>query len=134
MNRIVDDQLLQTAICARQQAYAPYSDFMVGAAVEGESGQIFTGVNVENASYGLTVCAERNAIFSAVAAGEKQFRRLAVAADTEKPTAPCGACRQVMREFNIPLITMGNLRGNIRTLPLQELLPDSFGPEDLKGD
>jgi cytidine deaminase len=122
------------AIGARQLAYAPYSGFLVGAAVESENGRIFTGVNVENASYGLTVCAERNAIFSAVSAGESRFRRLAVAADTNRPTAPCGACRQVMREFDIPLITMGNMQGDVRTISLQDLLPDSFGPEDLKGD
>lgn len=130
----LDDPLLIAAAEARSRAYAPYSKFAVGAAVEVDSGRIFTGVNVENASYGLTVCAERIAIFAAVAAGETNFRRLAVVADTVRPTAPCGACRQVMREFNVPIVTMGNVSGDRIERTLQELLPESFGPEDLKGE
>lgn len=130
----VEDKLLLAATAIRVKAYAPYSGFAVGAAVEGESGLIYTGINVENASYGLSVCAERNAVFSGIMAGETKFRRMAVVANTRRPVVPCGACRQVMKEFDIPLVTMGNLQGDVRTLSLQELLPESFGPEDMKGD
>ena len=103
------EELVQAAIEARKNAYAPYSDFSVGAAVLGASGKIYQGVNLENASYGLTICAERNAIACAVANGERNITAIAVAADTEQPILPCGACRQVMAEFTIPIIYLANL-------------------------
>ncbi len=126
-------ELLRAAKVSKQNAYAPYSKFAVGAAVETGSGQIYSGCNVENASYGLSNCAERVAICNAVAAGESQFRRLLVIADTQEPVFPCGACRQVMREFNIPEIILCNRDGYSITVGLSALLPDAFGPEQLKG-
>src|SRR5512143_1656619 len=93
------DPLLEAALAARENAFAPFSKFKVGAAVEDEDGGIHTGCNVENATYGLTVCAERVALFKAISEGARKFRRVAVAADTEVLTPPCGACRQVLWEF-----------------------------------
>ena len=95
----MDKKLLAAALAARENAYAPYSKFKVGAAVETADGHIFTGCNVENASYGLTCCAERNAVFAAIGSGARSFKALCVVADTEEPVAPCGACRQVLAEF-----------------------------------
>ncbi len=118
--------LLQVAEQARERAYAPYSKFSVGAAVQTADGRIFTGCNVENASYGLTVCAERVAIFNAITAGATDLRELAVVADTSDPVAPCGACRQVMLEFGIRTVHMGNLQGRVLSLQLAELLPHAF--------
>lgn len=116
--------LAQTAIQARQAAYAPYSKFPVGAALLGENGQIFHGVNVENLSLGLTMCAERVAIGSAIAAGMTKFKAIAIAADTEHPLSPCGACRQVLAEFNenLPIISV-SLNGTSESFLLNELLP-----------
>jgi len=116
--------LAQAAIQARQQAYAPYSKFAVGAALLGENGQIFPGVNVENLSYGLTLCAERVAVGGAVAAGIKHFKAIAIAADTEQPISPCGACRQVLAEFNpnLPILSV-NLHGLAERWNLGDLLP-----------
>lgn len=126
-------ELIEAAAKAREQAYAPYSHFLVGAAVKGASGAIYDGCNVENAAYGLTNCAERTAIFKAISAGERQFAMLAVMADTDKPTAPCGACRQVIAEFRIPLIVMSNCKGDIQIVRLAELLPFAFNENDLTG-
>ncbi len=124
-------ELMKMAIEARQNAYAPYSHFAVGAALLAESGKVYTGCNIENASYGLTCCAERNAIFAAVGAGERRFKMLAVAADTPEPVAPCGACRQVIAEFGIPLVVMGNLKEATKTMTAEELLPYGFGQESM---
>jgi cytidine deaminase len=126
-------ELLTEAMSVRHRAYTPYSRFAVGAAVEGESGRIYGGCNVENASYGLTICAERAAVFQAISAGEPKLVRLLVVADTPEPVFPCGACRQVMREFDIREIILCNLAGECRNLTLSELLPYSFGPEHMKG-
>ncbi len=126
------DDLLQVARRARQNAYVPYSKFAVGAAVEGVSGKIYSGCNVENASYGLCNCAERTAIFTAVAAGERQFKAIAIIADTPGPCPPCGACRQVIAEFKIPHIIMANLNDNCKTVSLQEILPYGFTADELK--
>src|SRR6478609_7284214 len=94
------DDLFEKAAIARLSAYAPYSDFRVGAALLTESGKVFTGGNVENISYGLTICAERAAVFAAVQAGEREFKAIAIVADTGEPISPCGACRQVLAEFS----------------------------------
>lgn len=124
-------ELMKMAIEARQNAYAPYSHFAVGAALLAESGRVYTGCNIENASYGLTCCAERNAIFAAVGAGERRFKMLAVAADSPEPVAPCGACRQVIAEFGISLVVMGNLKEETKTMTAEELLPYGFGQESM---
>ena len=123
---MMDKELLEAALAARERAYAPYSKFLVGAAVRAESGKIYTGCNIENASYGLTVCAERNALFSAVGAGERKFTALCVVGDTQEPISPCGACRQVMAEFKVPCIILANLKGDVKEYTLEELLPLSF--------
>lgn len=124
-------ELMKIARKARQNAYAPYSHFAVGAALLAKSGKVYTGCNIENASYGLTCCAERNAIFAAVGAGERRFKMLAVAADSPEPVAPCGACRQVIAEFGIPLVVMGNLKEATKTMTAEELLPYGFGQESM---
>jgi len=123
---MMKQELLNAALSARERAYAPYSKFLVGAAVLAKSGKIYTGCNIENASYGLTVCAERNALFSAVGAGEREFTALCVIGDTEAPISPCGACRQVMAEFKIPRIILANLKGDVKEYTLEELLPYGF--------
>ncbi len=125
--------LVRKAIKYRQNAYAPYSNFQVGAALLTDSGKVYLGANVENASYGLTVCAERIAAFKAVNDGERKFKVIAVVADTEEPVAPCGACRQVLREFGPNMkVIMANVSGDILIATLDELLPVSFGPESLE--
>jgi cytidine deaminase len=116
--------LVDTAIAARTQAHAPYSSFPVGAALECVDGTVFTGCNVENLSFGLTMCAERVAIGAAVAAGHRDFRCIAIVADTDSPISPCGACRQVMAEFNPALkIVSSNLKGRAEEFSLADLLP-----------
>ncbi len=122
----MNQKLLQAALSARERAYAPYSKFLVGAAVLATSGKIYTGCNIENASYGLTVCAERNALFAAVGAGEREFTALCVVGDTSAPISPCGACRQVMAEFKVPRIVLANLKGDVKEYTLEELLPLNF--------
>lgn len=124
------NDLLNVARQAREHAYAPYSHFHVGAAVLARDGRRFNGCNVENAAYGLCNCAERTALFAAVAAGCKpgEFAALAVIADTPEPVSPCGACRQVMAELcgpDMPVL-LGNLRGPARRTTVASLLPDSF--------
>lgn len=124
----VRDRLLKSAGEARQRAYAPYSQFSVGAAVLTEDGSVFAGCNVENASYGLTVCAERNAIFQAVAAGHRQITAIAVA--TGPGATMCGACRQVTREFAVDLpVFHVDEHGAFRETTLVALLPEAFGPD-----
>lgn len=121
-----DDTLIAAAKAARLAAYAPYSKFQVGAALEAEDGTIFTGCNVENLSFGLTICAERVAISSAIAAGHKVFRRLVVCADSKDPVTPCGVCRQVMAEFCEELEVLSlNLTGQEYRNTLSVLLPRS---------
>jgi cytidine deaminase len=116
--------LIAEARQAREQAYAPYSQFQVGAAIQTRSGRVFRGCNVENLSFGLTICAERNAVFSAVAAGERDFKGVAVVADSKEPVTPCGACRQVLAEFGLDLpICSANLRGDTYAASLRDLLP-----------
>lgn len=133
MTELEIQKLMDCAIKARENAYSPYSHFAVGAALLCEDGTLFEGCNIENASYGLTNCAERTSIFKAVSEGHIKFKALAVVADTEGLCAPCGACRQVMAEFKIPLIIMGNLMGNIKIVTIEELLPFSFSECDVIG-
>lgn len=137
--RVVNDlesglrlELINQAQAAYRQAYVPYSHYPVGAAVLFSSGRIYSGCNVENASYGLTVCAERNAIFQAIAQGERELKGIAIAVPTEAFPTPCGACRQVIREFAVdcPVILI-NGSGKTKVTSLKTLLPDAFGPEFL---
>lgn len=122
------DQLIERAKTALGYAYVPYSNFQVGAAVKMGSGNIFTGSNIENASYSLTCCAERTAIFKAVSEGETDFAAIAVIGNTEKPISPCGACRQVMSEFftNETKVYLSNIKGNVYESSISELLPFQF--------
>ena len=120
-------ELLAAALAARQHAHAPYSHFLVGAALEDSTGRVHSGCNIENATYGLTVCAERVAVFKAMSEGARDFRRIAVAADTETLTPPCGACRQILWEFCGDIeITLVNPRGKSETLHLKDLFPRAF--------
>jgi cytidine deaminase len=120
-------ELLAAALAARQHAHAPYSNFLVGAALEDSTGRIHTGCNIENATYGLTLCAERVAVFKAMSEGVREFRRIAVAADTDTLTPPCGACRQILWEFCGDIeITLVNPRGKSETLHMKELFPRAF--------
>jgi len=123
----VKDALIEAALQARRHAHAPYSKFQVGAAVEDAEGRIHTGCNVENATYGLTLCAERLAVFKALSEGARRFRRIVIAADTESLTPPCGACRQILWEFcgNVPLVLV-NLQGKQESFSLGELFPRPF--------
>lgn len=125
---MIKERLLSAAAAARTRAYAPYSKFLVGAALLTEKGAVITGANTENASYGLTVCAERVAIFNALHAGHRQFKALAVFTETSPPSSPCGACRQVLWEFagDIPVF-MGNAQGEVTESTLKSLLPSPFG-------
>jgi cytidine deaminase len=121
------DELIQAALKVRLNAFAPFSKFQVGAAIEDSEGRIHTGCNVENATYGLTLCAERVAVFKAISEGVRSFRRVAVAADTDVLTPPCGACRQILWEFcgDVELI-LTNLQGKTETYQLKELFPKPF--------
>ena len=124
-------ELLKLAAEARNLAYAPYSKFQVGAALLAENGEVFSGCNVENASYGMTICAERTAVFKAVAAGARSFTAIAIS--VPGGGSPCGACRQVLNEFSPSLtVYLGDENGQlIRETTLSALLPDAFGPENL---
>lgn len=121
------DPLLEAALAAREHAVAPFSKFRVGAAVEAEDGSVFTGCNIENASYGLTMCAERVAVFKALSEGARAFRRIAIAADTEKLTPPCGPCRQILWEFcRDAEVVLVNLEGTTESFRMSDLLPRAF--------
>jgi len=121
------NQLIKKAINARRKAYAPYSKFKVGAALVAANGKIYTGCNVENSSYGLTVCAERVALFRAVSEGVKKFKRLVIVADTKKPCPPCGICRQALYEFSPNLeVVMANTKGKTKIVKLGVLLTHPF--------
>jgi cytidine deaminase len=124
--------LIAAARQARENAHAPYSNFRVGAALRGTSGRIFGGCNVENATYGLTICAERVAIFKAISEGERGFSAIAVVTDTETLTPPCGACRQLIWEFcgDIP-VGMSNLTGKIEVIQMRDLFPRPFDNSNL---
>ena len=130
ISEVQKQELIQAAIEVRQRAYAPYSNYLVGAAILVDDGRIFTGVNVENASYGLTICAERTAVFRAVTEGYQKIYAIVVA--TENAGSPCGACRQVLAEFagDVP-VWLVDVNGNGRETTLYKLLPDHFGPEHL---
>lgn len=116
------------------RAHCPYSRFHVGAALEAEDGTVFTGCNVENASYGGTICAERTAVVTAVAAGKKKFRRIAIASDASEPAAPCGLCRQFLAEFGLDLAVVSvGTKGGLQNWTLKDLLPNAFTHADLRG-
>ena len=126
------DELKAKAVSMLERAYAPYSNFPVGAALECEDGSVYTGCNVENAVYPAGICAERNAIFHAVAEGRTRFRRIVIAGKSHDFCVPCGMCRQVMREFSPDLeIICLNGAGEEKTFTLDQLLPHGFGPEFL---
>jgi cytidine deaminase len=126
------DALVEAAQQALENAHAPFSNFRVGAALHSTSGRIFGGCNVENATYGLTVCAERVAIFKAMSEGERNFDAIAVVTDTDKLTPPCGACRQLIWEFcgDVPVI-LANLKGKTETLQMRDLFPKPFDSSNL---
>lgn len=125
--------LLEQSKIAREKAYVPYSKFPVGAALLAADGTVYHGCNIENAGYSMTNCAERTAFFKAVSEGVTEFTALAVVADTDRPCAPCGACRQVMSEFCKPdmPVYLTNLKGDVQQTTVGELLPGAFTPEDL---
>ena len=123
--------LMEAARAVRERAYAPYSSFAVGAAVEDDRGRVYVGCNVENASHPAGICAERAAVAAAIADGARRLRALAVFGSSQEPTMPCGICRQVLIEFGDPVIYAGGLGGTIRESRARELLPHHFGPEML---
>jgi cytidine deaminase len=131
-------ELVEQAVEVRHRAWAPYSGFRVGAALRGESGRVYLGVNVENASYGVAICAERTAIVSAVAEGERRFSAIAIVTDADTPAAPCGICRQMLAEFalaepdqDLP-VTLVSLNGSVAQLQLSALLPLAFTPRSFR--
>lgn len=123
INEEIADAMIRTAKSTRLHAYVPYSNCAIGACVLASDGTLYGGATVENASYGLSCCAERVAIYKAVSDSKLEFDAIAVVANTEDPYAPCGACCQVMVEFNIPEVILSNLKGDIRVLTLKELAP-----------
>lgn len=128
----MEDRLLYAAVNAREQAQAPFSAFRVGAAIEDANGRIFSGCNIESASYGLTLCAERVAVFKAISEGSRSFKRIAIVADTATLTPPCGACRQILWEFCGDVrITLANLNGQQEDVQLADLYPRPFDASSL---
>lgn len=126
LNEDIIDTMVRTARSARNNAYAPYSAVTTGACALSSDGTLYGGCNVENVSYGMSMCAERVAIYRAIADGKQEFDGIAVIADTEEPFVPCGACCQVMAEFNIPEIILANLDGDIRVMTLEDLAPHAM--------
>jgi len=127
-------ELIETAKEARLRSVAPFSNFLVGAAVKTDAGLVYTGCNIESASYGLTVCGERVAIWKGLSEGERNFVELAIVADTETLTPPCGTCRQIIWEFcRDATIILGNLRGESQIVSIRELLPRAFDARFLTG-
>ena len=128
-----DKQLVEAARAVRDNAYAPFSKFKVGSALETDDGEIIVGSNVESASYGLTVCAERVAVWNAISQGKRKIVKIAVVADTEELTPPCGVCRQIIWEFggDIPVI-FANLHGKVEMVQMKDLLPRAFDTKFLK--
>jgi cytidine deaminase len=128
-----NEQLIAEAKLARDRAYVPYSKFGVGAALLTEEGKVYHGCNIENAAYSMCNCAERTAIFKAYSEGDKNYKKMAVIADTDRPVPPCGACRQVISELCPPdmKVVLSNLKGDIQELTVAEILPGAFSPEDL---
>ena len=131
--RHTDQELIDAATAVREHSYAPFSEFRVGAALETDDGEVITGCNVESASYGLTVCAERVAIWKAISQGKRKIKHIAVVADTEELTPPCGVCRQIIWEFggDIPVI-LANLKGKTEVVQMKDLLPRAFDTKFLK--
>lgn len=125
--------MFEEAKKAREKAYAPYSKFKVGAALRTKDGKVYHGCNIENAAYSMCNCAERTALFSAYANGDREYDLLVVVADTNRPVPPCGACRQVISELCHPDMTvlLTNLKGDVEEMTVKELLPGAFSPEDL---
>lgn len=133
MSTIDEGKLVEAARRARDISVAPFSNFKVGAAVETEDGKIYTGCNIESASYGLTVCAERVAIWKALSEGERKFKALAVVTGTDQPTPPCGTCRQIIWEFcKDTTVIIANVKGDAQTVRMSELLPRAFDARFLK--
>ncbi|NWQ40066.1 cytidine deaminase [Bacillus sp. EB106-08-02-XG196] len=127
------EKLIEESKKAREKAYVPYSNFQVGAAILTTDGKVYHGCNIENAAYSMCNCAERTALFKAYSEGDRDFKMLAVVADTDRPCSPCGACRQVISELcpSDMKVVLTNLKGDILELTVAELLPGAFSPEDL---
>lgn len=121
-----DQELVELARKAREFSYSPYSKFKVGAALITNEGKVYSGCNIENASFGITNCAERTAIFKAVSEGAREIDTIAIIADSDEPCSPCGTCRQAMAEFKVKRVIMANLKGEVKAVSLAELLPYSF--------
>ena len=133
MSEAAEKEVIEAALAARQRSVAPFSNFLVGAAVRTKSGKIYSGCNIESASFGLTVCAERVAIWKALSEGDHDFTNLAVAADTQTLTPPCGTCRQIIWEFAKHAdIVMVNVRGDREEVHIENLLPRAFDARFLK--
>jgi cytidine deaminase len=131
-----NDQLIEEAKKAREKAYVPYSKFGVGAALLTTDGKVYHGCNIENAAYSMCNCAERTALFKAYSEGDKDYQKLAVVADTDRPCSPCGACRQVISELcsKDMKVILTNLKGDILEITVEDLLPGAFSPEDLHAE
>ncbi|NBG89320.1 cytidine deaminase [Isachenkonia alkalipeptolytica] len=130
---MTNKELIRKALEAQKMAYVPYSEFPVGAAVLTSTGKVFTGCNIENASFGATNCAERTALFKAISEGEKDFKTIAIVGDPEAFTAPCGICRQVLVEFGLDItVILAKSEEEYQTYTMEEILPLSFTPKDLE--